>query len=185
MSLGAQCADSDASCARKHPVAPLALGSRFYPELESELPGTTTPTLHLESADTDVVAIERGALVARKPGAAAVLVSTDGAVVDFIQVWVAPVSSITLARRDGERIVASLALAVGEDVTLEPSLWNGAQRLTGTADVTWTTDNASAVSVLRDGSSDRRRLRARAPGKAELVVALGATTTTLDVEVVP
>ena len=39
--------------------------------------------------------------------------------------------------------------------------------------------------MLRDGSSDRRRLRARAPGKTTVTVALGDAKTTLDVEVVP
>jgi hypothetical protein len=185
VSLGAQCAGSDAACARTRPVAPLAVGARFYPELDSELPGTTTPSLHLDTADAEVVAVDHGALVARRPGAAAVLISTDGAVVDFIHVWVAPITAITVARRDGERVVSSIALAVGEDVTLVPALWDGAQRLTGNADVTWTTDNANAVAVLRDGSPDRRRLRAREPGKAELTVALGAATTTLAIEVVP
>jgi hypothetical protein len=36
-----------------------------------------------------------------------------------------------------------------------------------------------------DGSSDRRRLRARAPGKATITVAMGDVHTTVDVEVVP
>ena len=41
----------------------------------------------------------------RRPGTSAVLISTDdGSVVDFIHVWVAPVTHISLARRDGERI---------------------------------------------------------------------------------
>lgn len=92
---------------------------------------------------------------------------------------------MTVARRDGERIAGPIALAVGEDVTLEPALWNGAQRLAGTADVAWTASDASPVAILRDGSPDRRRLKARAPGKATITVALGNAKTTLDVEVVP
>lgn len=81
--------------------------------------------------------------------------------------------------------MSPIALAVGEDVTLVPGLWNGAQRLTGNADITWASDNASTVALLRDGSPDCRRLRARMPGKAEVTVALGAATTKLDIEVVP
>src|SRR5262249_33472267 len=115
-----------------------------------------------------------------------VLITTDdGSVVDFIHVWVAPVTQITLARRDGERVTGSIGLAVGEDVTLVPSLFNGAQKLAGNSEATWTVDNAGPLVVLQAGSSDRRRLRARAPGKTTVTVALGAAKTTLDVEVVP
>jgi hypothetical protein len=66
-----------------------------------------------------------------------------------------------------------------------PALWNDAQRLGGDADAVWTSSNEAAVSVLRDGSSDRRRLRARAPGKSKVTVAVNGATATVDVEVVP
>ena len=104
--LTGQCATDDVACSRRHPQAPIAIGTRFYPEARTELAGTTTPNLRLESAAPDVLAIEGGALVARGPGTSAVLISTDdGAVVDFVQVWVAPVTHITLARRDRKSVV--------------------------------------------------------------------------------
>jgi len=190
--LVGQCAAADAACSRRHPQAPIAIGTHFYPEVGTELAGTTTPSLVLESAAPDVVAVEDGALVARKAGASAVLISTDDrSIVDFVHVWVAPVTKITLARRDGERIQGAIALAVGEDVTLVPALWNGAQRLSGDGEARWTataTEPATAagpVSILRDGSADRRRLRARTPGTTTITVALGDITATVDVEVVP
>jgi hypothetical protein len=183
--LVGQCAEGDVACSRRHPQAPLAVGTRFYPDVSAEIAGSTTPSLRLDSAAPDVLAVDDGALVARAPGASAVLISTDdGAVVDFVHVWVAPVTRIILARRDGDRIAGAVGLAVGEDVTLAPSLWNQAQRLAGDADATWTVSDDSVVSLLRDGSSDRRRLRARAPGKATVTVALGAVHTSVDVEVV-
>ena len=181
-----QCATDDAACSRRHPLAPLAIGAHFYPEVSTEVAGTSTPNLRLESAAPDVLAVDGGALVARQAGTSAVLISTDdGSVVDFVHVWAAPITRISLARRDGDRVAGTLALTVGEDVTLVPALWNGAQRLAGDADVEWTSSNDAAVSVLRDGSADRRRLRARAPGKATLTVALGEMRASLDVEVVP
>jgi hypothetical protein len=206
--LVGQCAADDAACSRRHPQAPIAIGTHFYPEVSTELAGTTTPNLRLESAAPEIVAVEDGALVARKSGAAAVLISTDdGSIVDFVHVWVAPVTKITLSRRDGERIAGSIALAVGEDITLVPALWNGAQRLSGDGEAQWreTTagggDGATAhaaaqaqaqtelaagpVAILRDGSADRRRLRARTPGRATVIVALGDVQATVDVEVVP
>ncbi|HUJ61376.1 MAG TPA: hypothetical protein VLX92_22885 [Kofleriaceae bacterium] len=184
--LVGQCAEQDTACSRRHPLAPLAIGARFHPELATDIAGTATPKLVLDSAAPDVLAVERGALVARAEGAAAVLISTDdGSVVDFVHVWALPITEITLARRDGDRVAGTVGLAVGEDVTLEPALWNGAQRLAGDADLAWTSDNAAAIALLPDGSAARRRIRARAPGKATITVALGDARTTLAIEVVP
>jgi hypothetical protein len=184
--LTGQCAEGDLACSRRNPLAPLAIGTRFHPEVSTEIAGTTTPNLRLESAAPDIVAVEDGALVAKKPGASAILISTDdGSVVDFVHVWVSPITKITLARRDGDRIGSAIGLAVGEDITLQPTLWNHAQRLAGDADAVWTVSHAGTVSVLRDGSSDRRRLRARAPGKTTITVAAGAASATLELEVVP
>jgi len=184
--LAGQCAADDVACSRRHPLAPLAIGTRFYPDISVEVAGTSTPSLQLESATPDIVAVEDGMLVARKAGASAVLISTDdGSVVDFVHVWVAPVTKITLARRDGDRLGGAIGLAVGEDITIQPTLWNGAQRLSGDGDAQWTVSNEGTLSVLRDGSSDRRRLRARTPGKTTVTVALGETKTTVEIEVVP
>ena len=184
--LVGQCASSDAACARRAPLAPLAIGARFYPEVSTDIAGTSTPNLRLESAEPDVLAIEDGALVAKRAGTSAVLISTDdGSVVDFVHVWVSPVTHITLARRDGERVTGSIGLAVGEDVTLVPSLFSGAQKLAGTGEAEWSVEDAAPLVILADGSSDRRRLRARAPGKTKVIVALGGAQTAIDVEVVP
>lgn len=181
-----QCAKDDVACSRKAPMAPLAIGARFYPEVSTEIAGSTTPNLVLESTDPSIVAVEGGALVAKKAGTSAVLISTDdGSVVDFVHVWVAPVTQISLARRDGERISGTIGLAVGEDITLVPSLLGGAQKLAGDSDAQWSVSDEGPLLVLRDGSSDRRRLRARTPGKTTVTVALGDAKTTIDVEIVP
>jgi hypothetical protein len=184
--LVGQCAEGDAACSRRHPQAPIAVGTRFFPEVSASIDGSSTPNLVLESAAPDILAVEGGAFVAKKPGASAVLITTDDAsVVDFAHIWVAPVTSLTLMRRDGDRVDNAIGLTVGEDVTITPALWNGAQRLAGAGDVTWTVSHDGTVSVLRDGSPDRRRLRARTPGKATITVALGDAHASVDVEVVP
>lgn len=188
VSMVGQCAADDQACSRRHPLAPLAIGAKFFPEVSSEAAGSTTPNLVLDSAVPDVIAVEDGALVAKGAGTSAVLITTDdGSVVDFIHVWAAPATRISLARRDGDRIGAAIGLAVGEDITLQPALWNGAQKLAGEGQVAWTSSEGDAgpIAILRDGSADRRRLRARAPGKATLTVALGDVQTTVDIEVVP
>jgi hypothetical protein len=181
-----QCATEDAACSRRHPVAPIAIGARFHPEIEVDLAGSTTPSLHIESAAPDVISVDGDTLVANKPGASAILISTDdGSVVDFVHMWVAPVTSISLARRDGDRLAGAVGLAVGEDLTIAPGLWNGVQRLGGDANLQWTSSNPTVLEILRDGSSDRRRLRAHAAGKTTVTVGLGDKTTSIDVEVVP
>lgn len=183
-----QCAEGDAACSRKGPVAPLAIGAKFYPEVSTDAAGSTTPNLVLDSALPDVIAVEDGALVAKRTGTSAVLITTDdGSVVDFIHVWAAQPTKLTLAKRDGDRIGGSIGLAVGEDVTLQPALWAGAQRLAGEGQLEWTSTAGEdgPIAILRDGSADRRRLRARAPGKATITVALGGLTTRVEIEVVP
>ncbi len=184
-SLSGQCAADDAACSRRHPQAPLAVGTHFHPDVATEIAGSTTPNLVLDSADPSVLAVEDGALVAKAPGTSAVMISTeDGKVVDFVHVWVAPVTRISIARRDGDRVSAEVGLTVGEDVTLVPTLWSGAQRLGGDAEAVWTA-TGDTVTLLRDGSADRRRIRARTPGKATITVALGDAKTSFDVAVLP
>jgi len=174
------------SAGDKHAQPPLAIGAHFRPELATEIPGTSTPHLVLESADPAILQLDAdGRLVAKAPGAAAVLMSTDdGAVIDFVHVWVAPVTSISLARKDGDTVAGEVGLAVGEDLTVVPALYNGAQKLSGEAETTWT-QTGDAVVVMRDGTADRRRLRARAPGKSTITVAMGDAHTTFDIEVLP
>lgn len=184
--LAGHCAEGDAACARRAPLAPLAIGARFHPAIATEIAGTTTPNLVLDSAAPAVLAVEDGALVGKSQGASAVLIATDdGTVVDFVHVWVAPITKLTLARRDGDLIDGTIGLAVGEDLTIQPALWNGAQRLTGDAAIEWKASPADVVAILRDGSPDRRRLRARSPGKATITVGYQNHSTTLAVEVVP
>lgn len=185
-SLVGRCAEGDAACSRRAPQAPLAVGTRFYPEVAATIAGSTTPSLRLASVADDVLAVDGDALVAQRPGAAAVLLTTDdGTVVDFVHVWIAPITAVTLARRDGERLAGALDLTVGEDVTLVPELWNGAQRLAGDGAAAWTASGDEVLAILRDGSSDRRRLRARAPGTTTVTVAVGDARATVDVVVLP
>lgn len=183
--IAGQCAQDDAACSRRHPQAPLAVGAHFHPDVSTEIAGTTTPNLRLDSADTQVLDVEDGVLVAKAPGTSAVMISTeDGAVVDFVHVWVAQATNISLTRRDGDRVSGDLGMTIGEDLTLAPTLWSGAQRLGGEAEAVWATTGDS-ITLLRDGSADRRRIRARAPGQGTITVALGEIKTSFDVEVLP
>jgi hypothetical protein len=190
-SISGECKPGDASCRRPMPSAPLAVGARVRPDVQVDLAGSLTPVVALASSRDDVVAVDDGALVARAPGIAAVLIGTsDGTVIDFQHVWVAQPTSVIVERRTLhgmlEEVVGPLQLVAGEPLVVTSALLGGAQRLAGDGEMSWAVEgDAGAVSLLGDGAAGRRRLIARQPGAAKVVVGSLGVTTTLDVEVVP
>jgi hypothetical protein len=183
------CAAGDPSCKRVGPLAPLAVGARFQPEVAIDLDGTTAPALALSSAAPGIIEVENGALVGRAPGVSAVVIAVDsGMIVDFMHVWVAEATAITV-ERDGERISGGIGLVAGEEMKLSPALWHKAQRLEGLSSLEWKVECADPAScpiaLLRDGTPSRRRLRAQRPGKATVVIAGLGVSEKLDVEVMP
>src|SRR5688572_20507837 len=52
------CSGGDAACLRLGPLAPLAVGAVFQPRVDTQLPGTTTPTLGFTTADPAIVDVE-------------------------------------------------------------------------------------------------------------------------------
>jgi hypothetical protein len=185
------CAAGDASCKRVGPLAPLAVGARFQPEVAIDLDGTTAPVLALASAVPGIVDIDNGALVGRGPGVSAVTIAVDsGMIVDFVHVWVAEATAVTV-ERDGERVTGAIGMVAGEEMKLAPALWHRAQRLEGLSSLEWTVDcgggkaDACPIALLRDGTPSRRRLRAQRPGKATIVIAGLGVSEKLDVEVMP
>ena len=178
----------DAACSRRHPLAPLAIGAHFYPEVSDGDRRDRRRRTCASKARTRHPRGRRRRLVAKQAGTSAVLISTDdGSVVDFVHVWVAPVTQITLARRDGERIAGTVGLAVGEDITLVARRCsNGAQKLAGDADCTWTVSDDTAARrpapmarPIAAACARARPARRRSPSRS------ATRTTTIDVEVVP
>lgn len=169
------------------PGAPLAVGARLRPDVSVDMAGTVMPVVALTTSRPEVVAIEDGVLVGRAPGMAAVLIATrDGTVVDFQHVWVAMPTAMVVERAGGDEVVGPLQLVAGEQIVLASTMIAGSQRLAGDGEPDWQVDgDAAAVSLLRDGATGRRRLIARAPGHAQVVVAALGISTTVDVEVVP
>jgi hypothetical protein len=190
--LSGDCAAGDAGCRRAIPSAPLAVGARLRPDVRIDVAGSLTPVVAMSSSRDDVIAIEDGALVARRPGLAAVLIGTaDGTVIDFQHVWVAQPSAIVVERPSplgggAEEVVGPVELIAGEQVVLTAALLAGAQRLAGDGDLAWTvTGDAGVVSLLADGATGRRRLVARRAGAVEVTVAAPGVSTTVAVEVQP
>jgi hypothetical protein len=182
------CSASDASCMRLGPLAPLAVGAVFRPTIDAQLAGTTTPTLRLASADAGIIEVANGALIGRAPGVAAVLMDVDnGVVFDFMHIWVAQPTHVTIERDTGERVAEQLDLVAGEEVKLHPAVWHDGQRLEGAASLAWTLhcDGECPVALMRDGSPHRRRLRAQRTGKATIVIAGLGIEERVGVEVMP
>jgi len=184
-----ECAAGETSCRRAAPAAPIAVGTRLRPTVSVDVAGSVMPVVALASSRQDVVAIEGGALVAKAPGMAAILISTaDGTVIDFQHVWVAAPTAIVVERAapDGagvEEVVGPLELVAGDQVLLSAALLGGAQRLAGDGDLTWKVDGDGAIALLQDGVTGRRRLVARKPGAASITVASLGLTARLSIEV--
>jgi hypothetical protein len=186
-----ECSPGDATCRRATPAAPIAVGARLRPDVRIDVDGSVMPVIALSSSREDVVAVEDGTLVAKQPGMAAVLIAAaDGTVIDFQHLWVATATGVVVERPSPvgsgvEEIVGPLQLVSGEQVLLTATMLAGAQRLAGDSDLEWIVDNQATVSLLRDGSTGRRRLVARQAGVARVKVAALGVETTFDVEVIP
>jgi hypothetical protein len=170
--------------------APLAVGSSYRPEMKVELRGGGVPSLILDSPRSQVLSVQDGTLFARSPGLAAVLVKMpDGTTIDFLHIWVAAPTQLTLHRfsqdfSDLGAVTAPLDLVAGESVLLTPRIYAGAQRLAGNAESTWRVE-PPLLDVLSDGVPERRRLVARAPGLTKVTVSMLGTSTSIELRVVP
>jgi hypothetical protein len=185
-----ECNPGDSTCRRAAPAAPIAVGARLRPDVRIDVRGSVMPVIAMSSSREDVVAIEDGTLVAKKPGMAAVLIaSADGTVIDFQHLWVAEATGIVVERpspvgNGSEEVIGPVQLVAGEQLLLTSTMIAGAQRLAGENELEWTVES-DAVTLLRDGSTGRRRLVARAPGVATVTVGALGVSTSFDVEVVP
>ncbi|HTJ45974.1 MAG TPA: hypothetical protein VL463_27910 [Kofleriaceae bacterium] len=191
-----ECHAGEQSCKSLAPGAPLAVGARLRPDVDIEIAGSATPDVRVMSGRPDVVGDDGGILRGISPGVAPILISADdGTVIDFVHVWVATPTRLTamasLARTDApEELTAPLQLVSGESRWITPAIFGGAQRLAGAGDISWTVEcDAGAacpqIALLTDGAPDRRRLVARTPGKARVVLEGLGLHANVDVEVVP
>ena len=193
-----ECRAGDDACKSLAPGAPLAVGAHLRPAVEIEIAGSATPSVRILSGRPDIIAADGDVLRGVHPGIAPVLITADdGSVIDFLHVWVAAPTRLAVEAAPSrgeptEEVAAPIQLVVGESRWLVPAVFGGAQRLAGAGDVAWTVDcdagaaaSCASVALLTDGAPDRRRLIARAPGKARIALDGLGLTTALDVEVVP
>jgi hypothetical protein len=185
------CAPDDTACQNDGLSAPIAEGARLPINVHVTAKGVAAPQLTLESAKTDVVAVENGTLVGKGTGFASVLmIGTDGMVLDFVTMTVQKPERLEIYRlvKDGglepAPLPAKIQIAPGDDFEISVKAFKGATRLLGELDATWTVDNG-AVMLLDGGRAGSRRIRAKSGGTAKLSIKSQSFEKTLELEVLP
>jgi hypothetical protein len=181
------CDPSDAACLAAGFGAPLALGGRQKLVLDLDAAGASAP-LGLRSADPDVVAVDGEDVIGTGEGVAALLITADkSTIVDFVHASVVEPTRLGLHREDdglGDELTSPVELLPGDELVISAHAYRGSERLLGQAATEFSVDSA-AVSLLRDGADDRRRLVARAPGSATVKVTSFGFEATLSIGVLP
>lgn len=184
-----ECSPTDFACVTAGLDGPVAVGGGVPLSLDLDVAGSSTPAMTLLSADPTVLKTSGTEVVGQSPGVAALVLLTDqGAAVDFLHVFVVAPNRIGVHRRDGGlelgELVDDIQLVPGDELVIEVEPYVDSQRLLGRASSEWTT-TTTAVTLLRDGAPNRRRLVARAPGQAPVTVSAFGFDHTIQVEVVP
>jgi hypothetical protein len=151
--------------------------------------GSSTPTFTLLSADPSVLKASGTEVVGQAPGVAAlVMLSERGEAIDFLHVPVTAPNRLGLHRRAGglelAELVEEVQLVVGDEMVLEVAPYLDSQRLLGKGTSEWSVAG-STLTLLRDGSPERRRVVARTPGQEDITVRAFSFEHTLHVEVLP
>lgn len=184
----ANCGPNDVACRTRGMSAPIAVGATFRPKLDMNIPGAGGSAVRFIAAQPHVIEVRGHELTARAPGTTAVLMSTGDTVVDFIHLSTVTTTDVVLHKLGADaselgELRGRVGMIEGETLYLQPAAFGDGQRLAGHADATWKV-SSPAVEVLRDGTPHRRRLVARSPGKAEVIVALLGKQTVLHIDVV-
>lgn len=164
--------------------APLAVGAETVLDLAVVSPGLGTPLLTVEAAVPERIEVEERTARGVGEGMSALVIATEGRVIDFVHVVAAAPDGLGLASPEGELLGPRIQLLVGDERSLRPVLLREGVPLVGTGDVAASSDGV-AVIVLDEGVGARRRLVAREAGTATVSVAMAGQTTSLEVEVLP
>lgn len=165
---------------------PVAVGATVHPDFQTKLSGSSGQSFRYVAVAPTVLQVDDGAVTGLAAGTSALLLVTDGdTVVDFLHVWVKQPTKVKLAATVPGREKAAitdgpLELLVGDSIFVTALLSADGQRLIGTAPSEWKADE-DVLSILREGSVDRRRIVALKPGKTELSVSTLGLEATVEV----
>ena len=113
----------------------------------------------------------------------------NGAVVDFLHIWVAEADAVRLHRMteagfETSPMPASMQVLVGDEMTLVAAPHRGAQRLLGELDAVFEAD-PKVVKILDEGVAGSRRVVAAAPGTTKLTAEALGIEVQVALEVLP
>lgn len=180
---------TEEGCVREAVDAPLAVGARLPLDVTLTVPGSAAPLVTLHSANADVFDVDKGAIRARGPGVASLLLLTDQAtVVDTVALWVAAATTLKMQRKrdsgiDPLALPGKIQLVVGDDLVFAAVPYQGDRRLLGTLDAAFSVEGGG-VKLVDQGVPDARRVLARAPGTVKLIARAASLETSLELEVI-
>jgi len=185
--FGGECEPGDVACENAGIDAPIAVGAVMPLHVGLDSAGSATPDLQLVAADPSVIKVSGFDLTGESAGMSAVLaVTDDDLVLDIIHVYVAEPTRIEVRRSDradSSTIDGRMQLLVGDELPLVISAYADGGRLGGIADGDWRS-SSGAVALLYDGAAGTRRLVAREPGVADVIVSAMGQETSVKVEVI-
>lgn len=168
----------------------LAVGSHLELDLDYEIGGSAGLPATLLTADRTVLDASDMTLEALAPGASAVLfVGPDGAVMDFLHVWVAAPEELRIYRYTEAgvqlgQVQDEATLLVGDEVLIFVEPFANAQPLLGNFSMERTVDG-TAVALVPDVVSSLYRVVARSPGQATVTFHGLGLSKPWEIEVLP
>ena len=179
-----ECDQDDFACLQAGLSAPIAVGGVQALTITLSVPGTTTPTLELISANPDGLKVSGNEIVGERPGVSALVMMAEGDLaLDFLHVWVETPNRIAV-ERDGEEIIGAIELLQGDELSLSIAPYKDVTRLLGSSDAVWDA-SSGAVSILQDGNPRRRRVIAREPGASTITVSCFDQQASIELVVLP
>lgn len=171
--------------------APIALGSTLEIALDYQLGGSSGPPTDIESANPLVLKSEgKGRVTAVGEGLSALMFAApDGAVIDFLHVWVAAPDELRVVRY-GEtgnllgRVQSEVKLLAGDEVLVAVETWGKGQALLGNFLLQYET-TGTAVAVVPDAVDGLYRVVARAAGASTVTFKALGLNRAIAIEVLP
>lgn len=182
-------------CLRQRLNAPLVAGGSAELGVEFRVLGSAGPPLDLESTDEQVLQVQGAATVsASAPGLAGLLfVGPDGAVVDFLHVWVDRAEELRIQRYSDTgtllgQVQPEVTLLTGDEILVAVEPYTRAQPLLGIYEMERSVEGEGAdevLSIIPDPVGGLYRVVARAPGNATVRFRALELEATWTVEVLP
>ncbi|MBI2388115.1 MAG: hypothetical protein HYV09_00745 [Deltaproteobacteria bacterium] len=171
--------------------APIALGSTLEIALDYQIGGSSGPPTEIESANPLVLKSEgKGRVTATGEGISALMFAApDGAVIDFLHVWVAAPDELRVVRYGDEgnllgRVQDEVKLLVGDELLVAVETYGKGQALLGNFLLEYEVTGAD-VAVVPDAVDGLYRVVARTAGASTITFKALGLNRAIAIEVLP